>query len=210
MATKASKMRQKTRKPDKYRKLKIALIPVLLCVLAYVVISQTMDSKPNTGAQVPGRQPPATAQRSPGTNRPTPPRRLGQPSAKSLPVAAQSQLKTKPWPEVELTFLDSDSLFERYQRTAQDLGQTVDSEPTTPAVPEESFSSQMQRVLTEKPIQYVFESDTRQYLLMDQDVLQEGDAVSDVAEINEIGVGKLIFTRRPPTPKNDQVPPNEQ
>ncbi len=213
MKAKPTPKRHPSRKPaSKHQRLKIAILPVLLLVLAYVVLAPGDDADSDT---VPYNAMPSHA-----------PLPAAAPAVASAPGAAQQSkgpLKKEVWPEVSLQFLASanpfqslttepaDVLDRRLVGTGvqpigddlnsnlqgdqrDDLNISLDNEADNRRVdPLADMAGELER----RPVNFVFRSSKQSVVMLGDEILKEGDQLSPAVHVHDIGDHSLLLKLQP-------------
>ncbi len=167
----------KPKKKDKYARYKLASIPLLLCVLAYVLFSQPQDSE---GA--PDSSPTAVPTASTVATQQT-------------HVAASPQ--SLPWPEAKLEFLNQSNPLANY-RLAPSAANTQSYDNGPPEANPVSAGDPLQnmvRDLTGNQVKYVFRSNQRKLVMLGEQIFEKGEQLSDNVQLQDIEDHALILTR---------------
>ena len=170
-----------TKKKDKYARYKAASIPILLCVLAYVLFAPSQDE----GVQIA-----ASSAVSPNTS---------QVTAKLNTLADANSPRV--WPEVTLEFLDQANPLANYMLLPNAvLAQNATNEPleVAPSTTTDPVLD-LTRELSNNQVKYVFRSDQRQVVMLGQQIFEKGEQLSDRIQLTEIQDDALILTHSQPT-----------
>lgn len=169
------------KKKDNYARYKAASIPILLCVLAYVLFAPAHDE----GEQL-AVSSAVTQNNSHMTAKPN-----------TLAHAESPRV----WPEVTLEFLDKASPLANYMLTPNAaLNQNATNEPmeVSPSATSDPFLN-LSRELSNNQVKYVFRSDQRQVVMLGQQIFEKGEQLSDGIQLTEIQDDALILTHNKPT-----------
>lgn len=209
MTKKPRAKNRSARKPDKYAKLKLALIPVLLCVLLYVVFgggkevpqavaAQATDVAANVYTTAPvdtnsGTEEVANSEIASGEGL-SGEGLSGRTSSGKSPGASIDQ-----WPDGDLEFLVHSNPFASYRVDASAAATSNASDPERKVVDtaSPSFSEEIKQLIANKPVQYVFRSENRKLVMLGGELLEEGDSVSSRGRIDDIQPGHLVLIRDP-------------
>ena len=188
------------KKKDKYERYKIASIPILLLVLVYVLL--TPDDKR-----------PAPTVTSAATTTPTD-------NLASLPASISVEVNSatgsmRPWPDVNLEFATADdglsTPFARIGLTQShstnqplvDIGTEVVS-----AAPN-SLLSDVARELARQPVKYVFKSAGSKFVMLGEQVYEEGQSITPSVQLHGIDDDTLVIgsQRVPPRANASKTQP---
>lgn len=174
------------KKRDKYARHKLASIPILLCVLAYVLFGQSQENEmafvvsPNLAPNL-----------APNTGR--------------VPPNSSSPVQTEPtiaWPEVTLDFLDQPNPLANYMH-APSSGQRQSSTSTSvnvdPSITTIDPVLNVARDLHDNQVKYVFRSDHRQLVMLGQQIYEKGQELTDGVQLTDIQDDALILSNSKPT-----------
>lgn len=171
-----------TKKKDNYARYKAASIPILLCILAYVLFAPSQDK---------GVQEAASSTVSTNTS-PVTAKLNSLADAKSPPV----------WPEVSLEFLDQANPLANYMlRPNVVMAQNATNEPieVAPSATTDPVLN-LTRELSNNQVKYVFRSDQRQVVMLGQQIFEKGEQLSEGIQLTEIQDDALILTHSQLTP----------
>lgn len=176
------------RKPSpKHQHLKIALIPVLLLVLAYVIF--TLADEPAVD-DVP-------VEKNTGRSTVAAVANTAQPAAVADAQLA-SPAKMQAWPEADLDFLNSSNPFKSFgseaagptssrfvSANAQHVGDTVDQ------------LANIASDLEQRPVNFVFRSSKQNVIMLGDEVLEKGSQLSPAVQLQDIGDHALLLKLHP-------------
>lgn len=175
-------MTTRTKKKDKFAKLKVAAIPVLTLVLLYVLWGnlQPSDSLSDPSQSI------ATGQRT---------------EEESVNSATQQGQKRRleEWPEPDLAFLEEYSLFRDFRQpeeTQPDL--LVSTETATPRQDPQSILTEVADELKRAVVPFAFQSQKKNVVMFGDRLLEEGEEVRDSVFVRTINGSDLILEYRSP------------
>ena len=185
-----------SRKPaPKHARLKIALIPVLLLVLAYVVFAPTdapvTDNVPTTDS--PGPSPVAAIASA-----------VQSPAGAGAP--AKGPVDSSAWPEVSLKLLASSNPFaslvaETEDSTVQHFvsanAQPANAQPTDEGVENVDHLADVASELERRPVNFVFRSTKQNVIMLGDEILAKGTHLSPAVQLHDIGDHALLLKLRP-------------
>lgn len=174
---------------DKYARHKLASIPILLCILAYVLFGQSPESE--VALEVP-------LNLAPQSNRVT--------SIATSPAQTEPIL---PWPEVMLEFLAQPNPLANYLHTPSsgELRNAITTAVNVdPSITNIDPALNLARDLSENQVKYVFRSDRRQLVMLGQQILEKGQELANGVQLTDIQDHALILSNR--QPMNSPTPPN--
>jgi hypothetical protein len=155
---------KRAQKVDKYRRYKIASIPGLLGILAYVLLD---TQRP---ANIPA---PLNAQAG----------STGAVTTFASGANSQSaQALTTGWAEVDVGRLNTESTTDETRLSAEARQLTL------------SEMQQVAQRLSQQPVNYMFRSSRRNLIMLGDQVLEEGTRVSDGVEVRDIQRGRVVLT----------------
>ncbi len=184
------KVKKKEKQKDKYERYKLASIPILLCVLAYVL-------------WVPSKVEEESVSESPEIARPTA-QPTGQATTQSTLIANTASKLV--WPEVDLQFLSQSSPFANYLQHRKDevaTGQMVCSKLADSQPPAADQLASMGRELSQQTVDYVFRSNARKIVRLGEKVFEQGEYLSDSVQLHEIQQRVLILKLAEPEGEAD-------
>lgn len=176
------------RKPSpKHQHLKIALIPVLLLVLAYVIFAPADEPAADN----------VPVENTTGRSTEAAIANAAQPAA-----GAAAQLdrpaKMQAWPDADLDFLNSSNPFKSL------VSGTAD--PTNPrfvsagAQPVSDHVDQLANIasdLEQRPVNFVFRSSKQNVIMLGDEVLEKGSHLSPSVQLHDIGDHALLLKLHP-------------
>ena len=176
------------RKPDpKYQCLKMALVPVLLLVLAYVLFSPA-DESVSDSASADG----ITMGSPAATNFSN-----EQPDAGAVAQADQPAT-THTWPEATLDFLTTSNPFESLEvQAAEPTDQRFVSATAEPVFDEVDQLANVASDLERRPVNFVFRSNKQNVIMLGDEVLEKGSHLSPAVQLHDIGDQTLLLKLRP-------------
>ncbi|MEM7474117.1 MAG: hypothetical protein AAF483_03935 [Planctomycetota bacterium] len=179
--------KNKRKKQDKHAKLKLASIPVLLVVLAYVLWSQSAgrDSSELANDNPVSKPKPPTARAA---------RALNRESSEGAKDLSDSQID---WPEPNLEFLSAVNPFEAYEQPERvDESKLVSTEKAEESEPEIDVVGLLAAVESEimmQPSRFIFQSQQKKVAVIGSKEYQVGDEIRDRIFIEAIEGQKLIL-----------------
>lgn len=180
-----------SRKPaPKYQRFKIALIPVLLLVLAYVIFAPTDEPATDNVStnDIPGRSPvvaiPSVAQSPAGAGAP-----------------ADRPADTSTWPEVNLQLLASSNPFTSLAaETADSSAQhfvSANAQPIAEDIDDVDHLADVASELERRPVNFVFRSTKQNVIMLGDEILEKGTHLSPTVQLHDIGDHALLLRLHP-------------
>lgn len=198
---------------DRFRHYKLAAIPVLLVVLAFVLFAPEGQGSQHSSQGEDGDAPVGTNIASQGLSH-------------SKPDQPAGLRKADTWPEAELDFLGSPNpFFSQVEKPpqehlvsappvpAQDSSlDDTDDETDTASDPVAESLVALTESLSRKPVNYIFESKRRKMVMLGEQLLEQGAPISESLHLHEIRDGALLVQARdlPATPLNSQENSSER
>lgn len=174
----------KPRKPvAKHQRLKLAFIPVLLLVLAYVLFAPAdqTESASEPIAAIADRMPVAAAS---GTTQPA--------------VDAVAQANKPTWPEANLQFLTSSNPFRSIAvETADRAGQRFLTAKVQPSIDDVDYLATLASELERRQVNFVFRSNKQNIIMLGDEILEEGTHLSPTVQLDEIDEHALLLRLHP-------------
>ncbi len=165
----------KPKKSHKHQGVKLAAIPVLLCILAYVLLAPTAGPVAESD--------PLQAQINPQ-----------QPSTPSIPPKAAGTPENQHWPEVDLAFMSLANPFASPPNHLSDSATEQHEFKRSPPPNEDELNTVAREVATQ-PIDYVFQSKKRKLVMLGGQVFEQGAQLSEEVTLHDIQNHALILTR---------------
>ncbi len=212
-AAKSNAKRITHRKPPaKHQRLKVALVPVLLLVLAYVVFAPANEADFET-VPIDNRT----------SHVPAPTSSHGAPSVAGAAKQAKTPSKKSAWPDVDLQFLASSNPFKSLASKPADalqrssVGSSIEPIGDDPnsGLPGELTDNLVGRVddgagersadhladmadeLERRPVKFVFRSSKQNVVMLGDEVLREGAQLSPAVRLQDIGDNRLLLKLQP-------------
>lgn len=163
------------KKVDKYQRIKLLSIPVLLCILAYVLQAPTEAS---------------VAQSTPAEM----PMKPLLPSPTSPPTVTNGVRTNQVWPDVDLDFMSQTSPF---AGTLNRRGTSMAASQETASFEAETSDdlAAVAQDLSAQPIDYLFQSKNRKVVMLGGQVFETGEKLTEDLTLQDIQDHALIITR---------------
>jgi hypothetical protein len=178
----------KPTKKDRYERYKLASIPILLCILGYVLLRPSPNTDPTPNTAQPAGKPTTLASNAPVSG-PQPAAQRST-SATANPVVA--------WPEADLAFLSLPSPLANYRtrpskRTTEKLtAVSTEQQQQQLAAASDSLSTTAQD-LANSPVNYLFRSERRQLIMLGDQIFEPGAQLTPTVALHDIQPNTLIL-----------------
>lgn len=165
----------KNKKKDRFAGAKLAAIPVLLCVLAYVLLGSNEEEA--AASVVGGDEPTLPLRHTPG-------------SAVTGRVGTSMR---KPWPAVEIQTLMHTNPFADYRVTARASSSVAaDHQPDESGSP--SHLSLLAQELAQQDVRYRFHSNQRKVVMLGEHLFEEGAHIGNAVRVHDIQAEMLVLS----------------
>lgn len=184
------------KKKDKYERYKIASIPILLLVLVYVLMNP--DDNQQVFVAEAAMTTSIVANSSSNNNNANDNKPL--PTLHSSPSNTQRETKAKSgWPDIDVDFAAAtDAQTNPFARIGVDRSYspahpTAGPEAPPPAANEAERISELARELARQPVKYVFKSAESRFVMLGEQVYQEGQTIAPTIQLQGIDENNLLI-----------------
>lgn len=176
------------RKPAlKHQRLKIALIPVLILVLAYVLFA------PADGPLADNVPIDNVLSRSPAAGTAS----ASQPATGAAAQANRSA-KAQAWPEASLQFLGTSNPFESLNsQPVETVDQRFVTTNAAASIKDVDHMANVASELERLPVNFVFRSSKQNVIMLGDEVLEKGAHLSPAVQLHDIGDNTLLLKLHP-------------